>query len=399
MPRVRPIQDGELFTEGGFWKLSWPEHAASLHGLAGRQPSKQIWIGPARGPHRLTKAQAHQLAWVNILSRTDVTASQPESPLTLFDFVRSKFVPEHVATKHQAGRIHYQAILKHVLSPNAVDQAFNVDAEMSKTKLKAVPGWPYLTDARLPDVKPEDVQRLVSAALAHGYSTQTATHIRNVVKAIYAHAKRERFFSGDNPAEMVRLPEMTRKETHALTLAQSKEVLAALRHPEREMALLAILTSLNVAEICGLQWKHVNLTQDWLVADGEAIPPRTLAVRAQWSLNELGSLRNPRRHRDIPIVEALLSILDGLRRRPRHTAPDDFVFVSPQGAPIDAHRMVARRLRPIGAALKIPRLTWRVFSRTHKSLAYELGMQEIAHASVDVGRPLPADQRSGGSRF
>jgi hypothetical protein len=43
----------------------------------------------------------------------------------------------------------------------------------------------------------------------------------------------------------------------------------------------AILTCMNVAEICGLIWKYLNLTDSWIVVDGEAIPPFSLLVRQQ----------------------------------------------------------------------------------------------------------------------
>ena len=72
------------------------------------------------------------------------------------------------------------------------------------------------------------------------------------------------------------------KEAHVLTLSQAKQVLAVLRYPEKELALIAILTGMKAPEICGLQWKHVNLTDTWLGADGQPIPPKTIRVQKQW---------------------------------------------------------------------------------------------------------------------
>jgi hypothetical protein len=57
--------------------------------------------------------------------------------------------------------------------------------------------------------------------LAKGYSVQTAKHVRNTVSAIFTHAKRRGFHSGDNPATLVRLPEMIRKEARALSFEQA----------------------------------------------------------------------------------------------------------------------------------------------------------------------------------
>src|ERR1700751_4939797 len=64
------------------------------------------------------------------------------SEMSVAEFVATKFVPEHVAFKTAAGRRHYQAILKHVLTPEQVDKMFGVQTDGSKTKLKRYPSWP-----------------------------------------------------------------------------------------------------------------------------------------------------------------------------------------------------------------------------------------------------------------
>jgi integrase len=326
------------------------------------------------GSPRVTAAEPERSAWEN-RSRLDRSAMAPQSVVPIADFVENVFVPEHVAMKGLSGRTHYQAILKHVLTPEEVVRVFHVDAGKSKTRLKAVPNWPYLGGVRLCDVRPDDIQRLISAALAQGYSTQTVKHIRNVVSAIFAHARKKLWFNGDNPASLVTLPEMTRKEPHALTLAQANELLGVMQYPEKEMTILAILTSMNIAEICGLQWKHVNLTESWSHTDGKPIPPKTIAVRKEWYRGELSRVQQKSRNRDLSIPEPLLSILSGLSRRPRFTGPEDFVLVSNAGTPVNEKNIAARRLKSIGKDLQMPWLSWHALRRTHATLAYELGMQ------------------------
>ena len=388
MERQRLEQNGDLYLQDGFWRLRWRDEANDAKSSVEGHLRKPAWIGPATGPERLTKKQAQQIALENFLSRPDQNARAQQAATTIADFVASKFVPEHVAKKKLTGQTHYHAILKHVLTPEEVDRIFQVGAEKSRTKLKAVPNWPYLSNVRLCDIRPDDVQRLMSVALEHGYSTQTVTHIRNVVGAIFAHAKKEQYFSGDNPAGQVTLPAMTRKEPHALTLTQAKEVLGVMQYPEKEMTLIAILTRMSVAEICGLQWKHVNLTEAWCNTGREPIPPRTIAVRKQWCLGELSDVERGGRHRNLPIPEPLLPILLELSHRPRFTGPDDFVLVSKAGTPINATNLAARRLKPIGKDLQMPWLSWHVFHRTHTTLTYELGMQfQDRLAMMDIQIP------------
>jgi integrase len=365
----------DLYVQDGFWRLRWHEVDRDANGSAERSWRRPAWIGPATGPERLTRSEAEQIARENLLLRPESNAGAPQALMTVAEFVENVFVPEHVTAKKLSGRTHYRAILQHVLTPKEVDRVFHVEAGKSKTRLDAFPNWPYLDKARLCDVRPVDVQRLVAAAFARGYSTQTVKHMRNVVRAIFALAAKKGWFTGDNPANPVTLPEMTRKEAHALTLAQVKRLLEVMQYPEKEMALLAILTNMNIAEICGLQWKCVNLTETWSSMDGESIPPKTIAVRKQWYRGELLEPNWKSRNRNLPIPDLLLATLLGLNRRRKYTGPDDFVLASQAGTPISEHYISVRRLKPIGKRLQMPWLSWRVFRRTRASLLNELELQ------------------------
>jgi integrase len=375
--RVRLQQSGDLYLQDGFWKLRWRKQAIGPNGSVERHWHQPTLIGPATGPHGVTKDEAQRIAWENFLSRPAPEMQPPQSLMTVVDFVENVFIPEHVAMKAASGRTHFRAILKHVLTPEEVDRVFHVDAGSSKTKLKSVPNWPYLGNIRLADIRPDGVQRLIAAAVTRGYSAQTVKHIRNVVGAIFAHARKRHCFTGDNPAGLVTLPGMVRKEAHALTIDQAKDLLAAMQYPEKELALITMLTHMNVAEICGLQWKWVNLTDEWSMTDGERIPPRTIAVRKHFYRGELVSLPMRSRKRFLTIPEPLLPILRALSERPKYTGSDAFVLVSAVGTPINEKDIAMRRLKPLGRSMQMPWLSWRVFSRTHTTLAYQFGTRSL----------------------
>jgi len=161
-------------------------------------------------------------------------------------------------------------------------------------------------------------------------------------------------------------------------------VLRVMRYPEKEMTLIAMLAGMNVGEICGLQWRCVNLTGEWASADGEPIPPRTIAVRNQWHLGELSDLARKSRNRDVPISEALFQILLGLSRREKYTGPDDFVLVSRGGTPINGNNIAARRLKAIGRELQMPWLSWHVIQRTQTMLGNELGTQFYKRVAMSL---------------
>ena len=369
-----------LYLESGFWKLRIDLDSIYKHGLEEKLWRDPAWIGPATGPDRLTRKQVEQAAWDNFLARLSPAMLARKSAMTIADFVQSKFVPEHVMLKGAAGRTHYQALLKHVLQPEDVERIFQVDMERSRNKLKAIPDWPYLSTMRLGAVQPDDVKKLLVAALERGYSTQTVIHIRNVVSAIYSHAQREHCYIGDNPASLVTVPGMNRKEAHALTIAQTRAVLELMRYPEREMALIALLTDMNVAEICGLQWKYVNLSEASAGSNGQTVAPRTISIRKQWYRGALSEVQRVRA-RDLPIPGALVPVLLKLSRRPRFTEPGDFVFVSLAGTPVNETNIASRRLKIIGEQLHMPWLSWQVFRRTHKIFRQNLG----AEYQIQVG--------------
>ena len=294
------------------------------------------------------------------------------SSISLAEFVERKFIPEYVATRRSAGRAHFRAILKHVLTPEEVSRAFAETREKTNVKLTQINGWPYMNSLSLGEVSGERIQHLTSTALKSGYSIQTATHIRNVIRAIFSHAISSGCYNGKNPAEQVTLPAMARKKAHTLTLAELKQVLHVMRYPEKHIALFAILTEMNVTEICGLQWKYVNLSNEGHPVDEDWIPPKNIAVRNQWYRGEFGFVVANRK-RFVPVPELLCSMLRELKHRKRFTGPEDFVLASRGGTPIYPENIAARRLKSIGRAFEMPWLSWYVFHRTHLNLRSEFG--------------------------
>jgi integrase len=378
MPLIRLQQSGELYLHDGVWKVRWCQEAVDAAGtFVERRWCEPAVVGPATGPNGVSQEEAQRIALRSVIFKMSPGEDAPPPTMTIAVFVELVFVPEHVLTKTASGRTHFQAILKHVLKPEEVHRVFPAGSNRSKVRMKTIPDWPYLGNLPLSETRADDVQRLIQAAVARGYSAQTVKHIRNVVSAIFAHAKKRQCFHGENPATQVVLPKMVRKQAHALTFAQAKDLLGAMQYPQRELALIAMLTHMNVAEICGLQWKCVNLTDDWCTAEDERIPPRTIAVRKHFYRGELASLPMRSRNRYVSIPEPLLQVLRKLRQRQRYTGPDDFVLTSKVGRPVNEKDIAKRRLKPVGKRMKMPWLSWRVLSRTHTTLAYQLGMRSL----------------------
>ena len=301
-----------------------------------------------------------------------------DSRMTFALFVATKFIPEHVEYKTLAGQQHYQAILKHLITPETVNRIFN-PRKIANARLKAVSDWPYLDETRLCEIRTDHIRHLVSAAHAAGYSAQTVKHIKNVLFIIISHAQTEGCFTGPNPASLVKLPKIKRATPPSLTSEQTKAVPKLLPSPDREIALFALTTDMNFLEICDLKWKHVNMSNSDYALDGEIIAARTIAVRTSWNRAGLGDARSVGRIRDIEIREPLFVTLKELRKRNPNATDDSLVITSQTGGPIVRSSARMGRLTRIGKILGLPWLNWQVLRRAHPSFFHaDSGSQPYA---------------------
>ena len=371
MARRRLQQNGELTRAGGYWWLRWHEDHINADGECKRGWSRRVCIGSCDGLGAFTKKQAQRTAWENFLSRLDQNNRTPQSIMTVRQFVERKFVPEHVVYLKRAGKDHYQSQLPFVL--NGVPD--KKGARGGKTRFKPGEEPPALTrrfgigDMRLRDVRREDAQRLVGTMLDRGYSVQAAKHVKTVISAIYTHAQEEDWFSGKNPAQGVKLPEMVRATPHALSFDQLSGLLSVLTAMVRIMVFMASLTSMNIAEICGLRWKRLNLTASPIIMDAELLPPFTAAVREQYYKGEYGSEKAKARRRNVPLPVWLVTALVELKKRDRSVGPEDPVFAGATGKPVCENAIVQRHLKPAGEKLNMPWLSWHDLRRTFATLA------------------------------
>ena len=299
-----------------------------------------------------------------------------DAPPRLADYVEQKFIPDHVYHKTEAGRQHYQAMLKHVLTPEAVDRMFAPYSGASRSRLrtlKTLPDWPYLDQVRMCDLNTDHVRHLTLSASARGYSPQTIKHIKNVLGKVISHARKEGFFSGENPAAEIKLPAVVHRELHKLTIAEAKAILKLMQYPEREIALITMTTGLAVAEICLLRWKDINLTETAVYCDGEVIPPRHAMVKRPLGDTQSVPAGTPRM-RIVEIPDPLIRRLQRLRRAPSQSGPEALLLKDIAGAPFHPGD-ICSRLELIGREVGIPWLSWPVLKRAHQTLLSDLRAQ------------------------
>ena len=361
MGKRRGQRKGRLRIEHGSWLLTYRVYEPS-----GQNHRETVKIGPAAGSGKLTEKQAERFAWDHYLSKVDETVERPRSMMSVGEFW----------LKHFADNAELR------LKKGTLDQYFS----LYKCWIE-----PVIGSKRLATLDIEDVEAVIAHAKKEGMSPATQRHIRKVISAIWTRAKRVKAASGDNPAGLAVAPTpIAVRAKVTLSAQQMRAVLEALPEPVRTMVLTAVITSANVSELAGLRWKHVNLSPEWAVSDGDGLPPFTIAIRQHFTRGELGTLKTSSRHRNIPLPELLVSVLAQLKQRPEFTGPEDVVFASRCGTPVDQNNARNRLFTKLAKDLGLTRLSWHVFRYSHATFTESIGMSArdrqslMGHGSLDM---------------
>jgi integrase len=162
---------------------------------------------------------------------------------------------------------------------------------------------------------------------------------------------------------------MERATAHALSLQQVAALLPEVEGVPRLMVFLAVMTSMNVAEICGLKWKRINLTAEPIIMDDELLPSFMAAIRQQWYKGQWGSVKAKARRRFVHLPKWAVDELQQLRNRKEWVGPEDAVFAGAAGKPLCENAIVQRHIKPSGKKLGMPWLSWHDLRRTFATLA------------------------------
>ncbi len=350
MARRRGQKKGYLRAEHGSWLLTYRIYEWNSEKKKSIPRRRVVKIGPAEGLGKLTEKQAQRFAYDHFLQPLDDTVLKPLSTLTFEQFWVKSYEPHKIIRKSLklAARMQYVSLWKCWIQP-------------------------IVGAVKLCELQPDHAQMLVDRILAAGRSTKTANSARIVASSVYSYAKKLRAAAGDNPFGLVEMPEQQSvRPARALTWEQCRALLGLLPPLVREMVLCAINLSMNVSELRGLKWKHVNLSTDWAPLEGDDVaPPLMIAVREHYYYRERGTLKTKNRKRNLPVPVALAAALAQLRARSRFNSPDDPVFANQAGKPISDNNVVKR------VFAKLPRelnwVTWHVFRHTHATLTKMLG--------------------------
>ncbi len=355
-------QTGWIFQRGRkdpVWIGRYREDVITADGRKHRL-QRSLVLGPVRemGKRKAEAVLAERLAAIN------QGLKKPTVMVTFQQFVLERFEPRILPTLRPGTARNYQSLIRHDLLP-------------------------FFGEVRLTEIGPQDVQMFL-AGKSKQVAAGTVLTLRNRLSKIFGTAVKWRYLQS-NPAQGAQVPALTNtRERVALTPEQARALLAQLNEPFRTMVLLAVLSGLRRGELLGLRWKHVNFTEHLVtVAEsvylGRSAAPKTKASRRQVFIDGV--------------------VFDSLARlRPEHFQPDEFVFPSERGTPLNPHNVLYRAIHPACQRAGVPLVSWHVFRYSYstwadptgesiKALQAQLGHTDAKLTLSVYTQPMPAAQR------
>jgi integrase len=199
---------------------------------------------------------------------------------------------------------------------------------------------PRFAARRLDGINADDLALLVRELRAANKSEATIGVALAIVGRVYKFAARRLGWSGTIPTTLMLSSERPKislaKRRPIFTGEQLEQTVAAAQEPFRTLFAVAALTGARISELCGLTWADVRIEDS---DDAE--------IEFGWQVDRHGNRRPTKTDgsaRTVPVPRELALVLAKHKLDARHCAPDDFVFASRTGSPLQ-QRNVSRALR------------------------------------------------------
>jgi len=194
-----------------------------------------------------------------------------------------------------------------------------------------------------------------------GHATSTLRSVRATFATVLRSAVK-RGYLDRNPAHGIVLREGDlKKQRRFYSADQVRMLLNVLTEPCASVVAVAVLTGLRIGEILALRWKRIDLRH------------ATLEVAENYSLGDFVSPKTKSSRRVIPISSALRRVLEDQRGRVNPANPEELVFQTPQGTPLNDKNLYNRELAPACDRIGQPRISWHSFRHTHQTLLHDNG--------------------------
>jgi integrase len=240
---------------------------------------------------------------------------------------------------------------------------------------------PVFGDYRIKDIAPLHVEGFSQSKSESGLSGKTVRNLLLVLQGIFSLALDNDLIS-KSPIRKSHKPVYRQREKPVWSPEQVKAILQAASVEHRAFFCCAGLTGPRLGELLGLQWKHIDLAGRKLRIEqslwhGQLVSPKTQ-----------GSVRT------IYFGDTLAKALTEHYERTGHKGPEDFVFCSKTGSPLNPDVLRKDVLYPILDKLQIARSSgasgFHTFRHSAASILNErtgnlkLVQKLLGHSTVDM---------------
>ena len=358
----RRYQEGSLHTRGKrrkVWIARWREDVLRADGTLGRVRRAEV-LGPVA---QLSKRDALNLLEAR-LKPINQGRHLPQSILTLWEFVRKVWEPSIVPLLKPTSARYYGIQLRCHITP-------------------------HLGKQRLCDLTRGEIQAFLATKRAQGLSGSSVHGVRTALSKLLQSAVEWNYLPANPARGLVVGDRHPKNERVFLDPVQVRKLIAALPEPCRSIVLALALTGLRIGELLALRRKHLDFSAG------------VIRVRETVYEGQFGSPKTRSSRRDVPMSQPVREVL---LRLSANAEPDDLVFQSRAGTPINPKNLANRVLRPACLELKLPVVGWHSFRHTHATLLTEVGesikttQAILGHSDLETtlniySHPIPESQR------
>jgi integrase len=334
----RRYQRGNVERRGDRWVGRWREDIIGDDGVVRRERRYEL-IGTIKEfpTKRLACRQLDQ-----VLARINAVGYRPGRLATLGDFAKR--------WQEKYGCLRKPSTFK---------------AQTSHLRVHIIPTLGML---RLNEIAMEEQQRFV-VRLAKTVRRKTLLNVLQTLSVMLNTAKDWGYVcEGMSLKRLALPPREARKTPRFFTAEEARRIIAAAREPYATIYAVAAMTGMRAGELLGLR-----------LTDIDFVPRLILVQRSLWHGN-LQSVKSAMSVRALPLPDALAHHLKNYIRTWRPN-PDELLFTTRLGTPIDASKLTQRRLQPLLKRLGIGRAGLHAFRRTCASYWLSRASRCVLHSN------------------